>query len=146
MDVKIKKLTETATIPTKGTEYSAGYDLYADIASPIMFLPNTMAKFGTGIAIEIPKGYFGAVFPRSGIATKKGLRLINCVGIIDSDYRGEIQVALINDHPTNAAFVEPQERVAQLIILPCPEVNLNVVNELTNTARGDGGFGSTGTT
>ena len=145
MNVKIKKLTETATIPTKGTEYSAGYDLYADIDKPIMFLPGTMTILGTGISLEIPKGYFGAVFPRSGIATKKGLRLINCVGIIDSDYRGEIKVALINDHPTNAAIVESQERIAQLIILPYPEIEFDVVEELTETDRGDGGFGSTGT-
>ena len=145
MNVKIKKLTETATTPTRGTEYSAGYDLYADITQKeYIILGGDTQIIGTGIAIEIPEGYFGAIFARSGLASKKGLRPANCVGIIDSDYRGEIKVSLHNDSPY-LQKITPQERIAQLIILPYPEVEFEVVEELTGTDRGEGGFGSTGT-
>lgn len=144
MDVNIKKLTETATLPTKGTEYAAGYDLYADIKNEILIVPTNTITIGSGIAIEIPKGYFGAIFARSGIAKERGLRPANCVGIIDSDYRGEVKIVIYNDSPY-LQKVTPQERIAQLIILPYPDINLNVVDELINTERGEGGFGSTGT-
>ena len=142
--MKIKLLTNTATIPTRGSEYSAGYDLYADIPSELLIFENENVLIGTGIAVEIPKGYFGALFARSGLATKQGLRPANCVGVIDSDYRGEVKVALFNDS-TNSKTIKPHERIAQLVILPYANVELEVVDELTDTVRGDGGFGSTGT-
>lgn len=142
--MKIKLLTNTATIPTRGSEYSAGYDLYADIPSELLIFANQNVLIGTGIAVEIPEGYFGALFARSGLATKQGLRPANCVGVIDSDYRGEVKVALFNDS-TNSKTIKPQERIAQLVILPYANVELEVVDELGDTVRGDGGFGSTGT-
>lgn len=142
--MKIKLLTNTATIPTRGSEYAAGYDLYADIPSELLIFENECTLIGTGISVEIPKGYFGALFARSGLATKQGLRPANCVGVIDSDYRGEVKVALFNDS-TSSRTIKPQERIAQLVILPYANVELEVVDELTDTVRGEGGFGSTGT-
>lgn len=142
--MRIKLLTNTAKVPTRGSEYAAGYDLYADIPSEIWIFENEREMIGTGIAVEIPEGYFGALFARSGLATKKGLRPANCVGVIDSDYRGEIKVALFNDSSTPRS-IAPQERIAQLVILPYAKVDLEVVDDLTDTTRGEGGFGSTGT-
>ena len=141
--IKIKKLNDNAKLPTRGSEYSAGYDLHACIDKPIVIAPHETNKIGTGLAIEIPEGYFGAIFARSGLATKQGLRPSNCVGICDSDYRGEYIVALHND--TNIPqTINPMERIAQLVVMPFLEVEFDVVNELENTKRGDGGFGSTG--
>lgn len=142
--MKIKLLTNTAKVPTRGSEYAAGYDLYADISNETWIPENSNILIGTGISAEIPEGYFGALFARSGLATKRGLRPANCVGVIDSDYRGEIKVALFNDSNTPRA-ISPQERIAQLIILPYANVDLEVVDDLTDTDRGEGGFGSTGT-
>ena len=142
--MRIKLLTDTATIPTRGSEYAAGYDLYADIPSDLLIFENECILIDTGISVEIPEGYFGALFARSGLATKKGLRPANCVGVIDSDYRGEVKVALFNDSATSRT-IKPQERIAQLVILPYAKVELEVVDELTDTVRGEGGFGSTGT-
>lgn len=142
--MKIKLLTDTATMPTRGSEKAAGWDLYADFADEIYLLPNDVRMIGTGVAVEIPEGYFGALFARSGIASKRGLRPANCVGVIDSDYRGEIKVAIINDS-TCVQKIEPQERIAQLVILPYKSVKLEQVDELDKTERGEGGFGSTGT-
>lgn len=139
----IKKLKENAVIPTNGSVDSAGYDLYACIEEPCEIKPHSTVKIGTGIAIEIPNGFFGGIFARSGIATKKGLRPSNCVGICDSDYRGEYIVALHND-TDNTVIVEPNERIAQLVIIPYLHVVFNEVEELSETKRGDGGFGSTG--
>lgn len=141
--IRIKKLNENAFIPTRGSQYSAGYDLYACINSPVTILPHTTEKIGTGLAIEIPEGYFGAIFARSGLATKEGLRPANCTGVADSDYRGEYIVALHND-TDETKLIMPNERIAQLVIMPYFPVEFEEVTELTDTERGDGGFGSTG--
>lgn len=146
MEIKIKKLYKDAVTPTRGSEEAAGYDLYACLGGfeECEISPNTTMKIGTGIATEIPNGYFGAVFARSGLATKRGLRPANCVGVIDSDYRGEIIVALHNDTDTPQK-IQAYERIAQLVILPYLNVSFKEVDELSDTERGDGGFGSTGT-
>ena len=141
--VNIKKLTATAAIPTRGSKFAAGYDLYADLTEPITIKPHTTEKIGTGVAIELPVQYFGAIFARSGLATKKGLRPANCVGVCDSDYRGEYIVPIHNDSDEDK-IIEPGERIAQLIVMPFAEVSFREVKELTDTERGDGGFGSSG--
>lgn len=143
MKIKIKKLTDTATIPTRGSEYAAGYDLYADIKEPVVIKPHETAKVGTGLAIEIPDGYFGAIFARSGLATKQGLRPANCVGVCDSDYRGEYIVAIHNDS-NEERTIQPKDRMGQLVVMPYLAVEFDEVDELGETARGEGGFGSTG--
>lgn len=143
VNVNIKKLNDNAKIPTRGSEYAAGYDLYACINEPVVIYPHETVKIGTGIAIEIPDGYFGAIFARSGLATKKGLRPSNCVGVCDSDYRGEYIVALHND-ANELMVVDPNERIAQLVVMPYLPVKFTEVDELSETERGDGGFGSTG--
>lgn len=143
MIINIKKLNPNAIIPTRGSEYAAGYDLYACSEIAIDIAPHSTVKVGTGLAIEIPHGYFGAIFARSGLATKRGLRPANCVGVCDEDYRGEYIVALHND--TNQFMsIEPHERIAQLIIMPYLSVEFNEVIELSDTERGSDGFGSTG--
>jgi dUTP pyrophosphatase len=143
MEIKIKKLTETATIPTCGTAESAGYDLYGDNDDVIQIAPHSTIKIPTGIAMAIPNGYFGAVYARSGLATKKGLRPSNCVGILDADYRGNVIVALHND-TDELMEVNPHERIAQLVIQKFEPIVFNEVEELDDTERGVGGFGSTG--
>ena len=139
--MKIKLLSDKATIPTRGSEEAAGWDLYA--AESVIILPHTTAKISTDIAIEIPAGYFGAVFARSGLATKQGLRPANCVGVIDSDYRGPIIVALHNDS-NETRFVSGGDRIAQLVFIPYSSWDWEVVDELSNTDRNTSGFGSTG--
>ena len=141
--VNIKKLNEKAVVPTYGSEFSAGADLYACIDEPLTIDAGKTVLVHTGIAMEIPTGYVGLVFARSGLASKKGLAPANKVGVIDADYRGEIMVALHN-HSDEARTVEAGERVAQIAILPFLAANFEVVDELTDTARGVGGFGSTG--
>lgn len=141
--IYIQLLSELAKIPTRGTEYSAGYDLYAAIDAPIEILPHSTIKIDTGLAIELQPNTFGGIFARSGLSTKKGLRPANCTGVIDADYRGSVIVALHND-TDRVMTVEPQERIAQLIIMPFIPVHFEVANSLTETDRGDGGFGSTG--
>lgn len=143
MKINIKKLTETATIPTCGSVEAAGYDLYGDNNDVIQIAPHSTIKIPTGIAMAIPNGYFGAVYARSGLATKKGLRPSNCVGVIDADYRGDIIVALHND-TDELMEVNPHERIAQLIIQKFEPIVFNEVEELDKTERGEGGFGSTG--
>lgn len=143
MKVNIKRLTDTAKIPTRQHEGDAGYDLYADIQEPVTIKPQTTEFIHTGIAIEIPDGYFGAVFARSGLASKQGLRPANCVGVCDSRYRGEYMVALHNDS-VDTRIVSSGDRIAQLVVMPYLNVEFNEVDELTDTERGDGGFGSTG--
>lgn len=143
MKVNIKRLTDTAKIPTRQHEGDAGYDLYADIQEPVTIKPHTTEFIHTGIAIEIPDGYFGAVFARSGLASKQGLRPANCVGVCDSRYRGEYMVALHNDS-VDTRIVSSGDRIAQLVVIPYLNVEFNEVDELTDTERGDGGFGSTG--
>lgn len=143
MLLKIMKITGTAKVPTRGSADAAGYDLYADNEKPITIEPGEIKPITTGIAMEIPKGYFGAVYARSGLATKQGLRPPNCVGVIDSDYRGNIGVGLINDTDI-PQIIQPHERVAQIVIQPCLDVEFELVEELSKTERGTGGFGSTG--
>lgn len=144
MVVNIKRLNDLAKVPTRGSKYAAGYDLYAATEYTIHIPAHSTAKIGTGFAFEIPNGYFGAIYARSGLATKKGLRPSNCVGVCDQDYRGEYIVALHND-TDEVQTVEPQERIAQLVVMPYLPVEFNEVDELSETVRGDGGFGSTGT-
>lgn len=144
MEVKIKLLDERATPMTYGTEYSAGADLYSLKGENITIEPGATVLIHTGISMEIPVGTVGLIFARSGLATKRGLAPANKVGVIDSDYRGEIMVALHN-HSDKVATVEGGERVAQIAIVPFIKAEFSVVDELTSTDRGDGGFGSTGT-
>ena len=144
MIIKIKKLTDTAKIPTRGSRKAAGYDLYADIQEPVDIVPHTTEKIPTGIATEIPDDYFVAIFPRSGLSTKKGLNLINAIPVIDSDYRGEWLLPMHNNGLATQT-IEPGERIAQMIVLPCLEVDFEEAEELSSTDRGTGGFGSTGT-
>ncbi len=142
--VKVKKLCENAVVPTYGTEFSAGADLYSAAESSVTINPHETVLIGTGIALEIPVGYMGLVFARSGIASKRGLAPANKVGVIDADYRGEIKVALHN-HSNNVQTVEKGERIAQLSVVPFLKADFTVCEELDNTIRGEGGFGSTGT-
>jgi dUTP pyrophosphatase len=144
VNIKVKKLSDKATIPTRGSEQAAGYDLYAANTEMITIAPHETVKVPTDLAIEIPNGYFGGVFARSGLATKSGLRPANCVGVVDSDYRGNVIVALHNDTDL-PRVIDIKERVAQLVILPYLNVEFNEVNELDETERGSNGFGSTGT-
>ena len=143
MDVRIKKLNDLAKIPTRGSKFSAGYDLYAATNYDIQIPPHSTVKIGTGLAMDLPYGYFGAIFARSGIATKRGLRPANAVGICDADYRNEYIVALHND-TDEIQTIQAGERIAQLILLPYQDIDFKEVNELSNTDRGMGGFGSTG--
>lgn len=141
--IKIKKLTDTAKTPTRGSEHAAGYDMYADVKEDVQIKPHETVKIDTGLAMEIPDGYFGAIFARSGLATKEGLRPANCVGVCDSDYRGEYIVAIHNDSEETRT-ITAGERIAQLVVMPYLPVTFDEVAELTDTNRGEGGFGSTG--
>lgn len=141
--INIKRLTPTAVIPEAQTSGSAGADLHACINEPIVIHPNMTAKIPTGIAMEIPCGYGGFVFARSGLATKQGVAPANKVGVIDSDYRGEIMVALHN-HSNETCKIEPNQRIAQIVIMPIMTPIFNEVDNLDSTDRADGGFGSTG--
>lgn len=143
MDVRFKRLNDLAKIPTRGSKFSAGYDLYAATDEDIQIPPHSTVKIGTGLAMELPIGWFGAIFARSGIATKRGLRPANCVGVCDADYRNEYIVAIHNDS-NETMTVQSGERIAQLILLPYQDIDFKEVNELNNTDRGMGGFGSTG--
>ena len=140
--IKIKKLKENATLPTYGSDKAAGADLYACLNDDVIIHPHTTQKIGTGLAMELPKGYFGAIFARSGLATKQGLRPANCVGVCDEDYRGEYIVALHND-TDEVQMIQPNERIAQLVLLPYVQCNF-VEDELSETERGSKGFGSSG--
>ncbi len=143
-NVRIKKLNDKAIIPTYGTEFSAGADLYACIDEPVTLAPGETKLIKTGLAMEVPVGYAGLIYARSGLASKKGLAPANKVGVVDADYRGEIMVALHN-HSLAEASIEPGERIAQMVIAPFLTANFIVSDELDDTARGAGGFGSTGT-
>lgn len=141
--VKIKKLNNLAKIPTSGSEYAAGLDLYAATDYDIRIKPHETVKIDTGIAIAIPVGFFGGIYARSGIATKQGLRPANCIGVIDVDYRGPVIVALHNDS-NEEQLVPAGSRIAQLILQPYYKVVFEEVDSLDETDRGDGGFGSSG--
>lgn len=141
--VDIELMNNMAIIPTAGSEEAAGLDLYAAIPDKIVIAPHETKLIGTGLKIALPKGTFGGIFARSGLALKQGLRPANCVGVVDSDYRGEIGVALHNDSELER-IVEPGERIAQLIIIPYVSAQFNKVNNIGETKRGINGFGSTG--
>ena len=146
MRIHCKKLHENAILPTRGTALAAGVDLYAllpDGQESAAVPPQGKYLFPTGIAVEIPEGYVGLVFARSGIATKRQLAPANCVGVIDADYRGELRVFLQNNG-TETQTVENGERIAQLVLLPYLPIEFDEVTDLPETARGEGGFGSTG--
>ncbi|NYV28103.1 dUTP diphosphatase [Streptobacillus felis] len=143
MEVKIKKLNDNAIIPTYGTEFSAGADLYACIEENILIKSGETVMIKTGISLEIPTGLVGLVYARSGLAFKKGIAPSNKVGVIDSDYRGEIMVALHN-HSKEDYVVEKFERIAQLVIAPYIKANFIETDTLNDTVRDQGGFGSTG--
>lgn len=138
------KINEKAQAPTQADPASAGHDLYAVINKPITIKPGETIKIPTGLKMAFPLKTFGAIFARSGIATKKGLAPVNGVGVIDSSYRGEIIVALHN-YSNEEQTVAPRDRIAQLIVLPYCNINYQVVDELDNTERGEGGFGHSGT-
>lgn len=147
--MRIKKLHSNAVLPTQGSAAAAGYDLYS--VDTFCIEPGETRLVHTGLSIEMPEGFWGGIYARSGLATKKGLRPANCVGVIDSDYRGEIMVALHNDS-SSIQHIEAGDRIAQLVFhqqcIISPDENgdiWQVVEDLSETDRGEGGFGSTGT-
>ena len=143
MNMMLKRLYNDSQIPTHANPYDAGWDLYAHLDEDRKIFPGETAMIGTGIAVALPTGTFGGIFARSGLASKHGLRPANCVGVIDSEYRGEVIVALHNDSE-DAYVVKDGERIAQLIVLPYVPVDIVFVDDLDSTSRGSGGFGSTG--
>lgn len=144
MELKIKKLKENAKIPTRGTDGAAGFDLYACIDEPLTLNKGDTALIPTGIAIAVPEGYAAFIHSRSGLSIKKGICLLNSVGVVDSDYRGEVCVGVIK--ATDGPYtIEPFERIAQMVIKQVCIPTLVETNELDETDRGTGGFGSTGT-
>ena len=144
MQIKIKKVNPNAKLPTHGSEQAAGYDLYACLdAKNITIDAHKTVKVPTGLSMAIPEGYFGAIFARSGLAAKEGLRPANCVGVVDSDYRGEFIVMLHND-TNEPKTVENGDRVAQLVVMPYMPIDFEETDSLDETQRGTGGFGSTG--
>ena len=143
MVVNIKKLDKRAVIPTYGTEYSAGADLYAVCDSDVLIKSGETVLIHTGLAVAIPEGYAGLIYARSGLASKKGLAPANKVGVIDSDYRGEVMVALHN-HGLIDQTVTHGERIAQLVVTPFLKAEYCIAEDLDETKRGAGGFGSTG--
>lgn len=148
LNLKIKKLTSTAQLPTRGSLYAAGLDLYADISSnresnPLIIEPHQTILIHTGLAMAIPPGFFGAIYARSGLASKQSLRPANCVGVVDADYTGEVMVALHNDS-NNPQTIIHNQRIAQLILQPTFDTTIIEVANLTITDRGEDGFGSSG--
>lgn len=143
VDIQIKRLSKTAKLPTAGSDAAAGYDVYADLPKVLSIPPHTTAQIPLGIAVAIPKNYWLGLFARSGLATKQGLRPANCIGIIDADYRGQIILALYNDSDVTR-IIKPEDRVGQLVLLPRFLWDIKEVEELDETVRGAGGFGSTG--
>lgn len=141
--IAVKKLSENATLPTYGSEFAAGADLYALTEEEIIIKAGETKLVHTGIALEIPEGYAGFIYARSGLASKRGLAPANKVGVIDADYRGEVMVALHN-HSQIDQSIMPKERIAQLVIAPFLKAEFYETEELSDTVRGEGGFGSTG--
>ena len=141
--IRVKKLNEKAILPTYGSPEAAGADLYACMDETVTVQPGEVVWISTGIALEVPKGCAGLIYARSSLGTKRGLAPANKVGVIDSDYRGEIKVVLLN-HGRNTQVIEPGERIAQFVITPVLTPDYLLVDELTDTDRGFGGFGSTG--
>lgn len=142
-DVRIKLLKENAKIPTYGTEYAAGADIYACIDSDVTIKPGESVMIPTGFALEVPVGYAGLIYPRSGLSCKRGLAPANKVGVVDTDYRGEVMVCLHN-HSNVEQTIEVGERIAQMIIAPYLKANFIESENLDETGRGDSAFGSTG--
>ena len=143
MNVKIKKLSPNAKIPERGTPKSAAYDLFACISEKVLIRPHETIKIGTGLAMALPDDYFAAIYARSGLSTNEGLRPANCVGVCDSDYRGEYIVAVHNDSDFTR-IITPGEKIAQVILQKKYDMDFEEVYELDSTERGEGGFGSTG--
>lgn len=141
--IQFKKLTDSAKIPTRGSAEAAGLDLYADIDTNQVIHSGETVMIGTGVAMMIPNYYAGFIYARSGLASKRGIRPANCVGVVDSDYRGEIKVALHNDS-NRAQLIQPGDRIAQMVIMPVAIMPVIETKELPDTERGAGGFGSTG--
>ena len=141
--IEIKKLNDDAIMPTYGSIDAAGADLYANTRESETIMPHETKLIKTGLAMAIPKGLVGLIFARSGLASKRGLAPANKVGVIDADYRGEIMVALHN-HTDVEQTIEPNERIAQIAFIPYVKGSFNIVDELPETIRGEGGFGSTG--
>lgn len=143
MKIKTKIVREGARLPFRATEGSAGADIYACTEKDIIVEPGSIEKIPSGIAMEIPVGFGGFIFPRSSLASKYGITLPNCVGVIDSDYRGEICVPVIN-LGKESFKVKNGDRIAQMVIMPYEAAEYEAASELSETKRGDGGFGSTG--
>lgn len=143
MFIEVKKLNDKAKLPCRATADSAGADLCACINDDIALMPGERRFIPTGIAIAVPTGFGGFVFPRSGLSSKFGVSLANCVGVIDSDYRGEVKVPVIN-HSSEPYTIKAGERIAQLVIMPVDLCEYGFSDELDKTERGEGGFGSTG--
>ena len=143
IDVKIKLLRDDAKVPIYGSELAAGADLYACISDVCVIDAHTTEKIGSGIACELPKGYCAFIMARSGLATKNGLRPANCVGLCDEDYRGEYIVAIHND-TNEPKYINPGDRIAQVVFVPYQQANFIIGKELSETKRNDGGFGSSG--
>lgn len=143
MFIEVKKLNDKAKLPCRATADSAGADLCACINDDIALMPGERRLIPTGIAIAVPTGFGGFVFPRSGLSSKFGVSLANCVGVIDSDYRGEVKVPVIN-HSSEPYTIKVGERIAQLVIMPVDLCEYGFSDELDKTERGEGGFGSTG--
>jgi dUTP pyrophosphatase len=142
--INVKKLDQNAVLPTYGSAYAAGADLYALSDVDIVFAPHETKLIRTGLAMEIPEGYAGLIYARSGLASKRSLAPANKVGVVDSDYRGEVMVALHN-HSDKEQTIAPKERIAQLVVAPFLKAEFAEADELSDTVRGVGGFGSTGT-
>lgn len=142
--INVKKLDPNAVLPTYGSAYAAGADLYALSDVDIVFAPHETKLIRTGLAMEIPEGYAGLIYARSGLASKRSLAPANKVGVVDSDYRGEVMVALHN-HSDKEQTIAPKERIAQLVVAPFLKAEFAEADELSDTVRGVGGFGSTGT-
>ena len=141
--ISVKKLDDRAVLPKYGSDFAAGADLYALLDAPLVIASGETALIKTGIALEIPVGYAGFIYARSGLASKRGLAPANKVGVVDADYRGEVMVALHN-HSAISQTVEPLERIAQLVVAPFLRAEFVLCDELSDSERGEGGFGSTG--
>ncbi len=141
--IAVKKLDERAVLPCYGSDFAAGADLYAILDEPTQIAPGETKLIRTGLSMEIPEGYAGLIYARSGLASKRGLAPANKVGVVDADYRGEVMVALHN-HSLQAQTVESGERIAQLVVAPFLRAEYYETEQLSETVRGEGGFGSTG--
>lgn len=143
MNIRVKKVNKNAILPNRATVSSAGADLYACLSEDVVIEPSQRILIPTGIVMAIPEGYGGFIFPRSGTASKYGISLSNCVGVVDSDYRGEVKIAVIN-HGNEAYTIRNGDRVAQMVIMPVDLCCYTECDSLDETERGVGGFGSTG--